>query len=371
MFPASRLSELISYANALFASHPELSKDELAAALAARFGLSTERSVFVGDGYAVRFSSVRGAGFPNTVLGLGVLKKYDTHPFIVCVVRPTRLDFVLANSTFLTRISHSSHLLSLETVRGSFLGSDISSTFNGLPNRPEHFEELFELHSGQSWDENLARLVESSSGNPKQPLAVFSPGAREAILAAARLSRAIVDDPAYREFRDELHELVQQKRSEILIAALSGNINVRGNSIEQVLTGHSATHELADLSRSTAEGVRMLVDIKTKLRGGQSSPKGFNVQKLLDELSDGKTVMSFLFLLVDLRADSVQSAFVSILDSRLIARTAVQMHWAGRGSRGATQITGDVEFLFAPTFVEDVDVPIAESFLERLIQGPG
>ena len=72
----------------------------------------------------------------NTVLSLSALQKYDDKPFIVCIVTPDTNYMMLANSTFLKKISHSSQELRVDNIRGSFNGSDIMielgvAQFNG------------------------------------------------------------------------------------------------------------------------------------------------------------------------------------------------------------------------------------------------
>jgi hypothetical protein len=49
----------------------------------------------------MRFSEARTGSFSNTVLSLSALKAYDQNPFVIVVARPDRVDFLLANSTFL------------------------------------------------------------------------------------------------------------------------------------------------------------------------------------------------------------------------------------------------------------------------------
>ena len=166
MFPSLQLSELIQHATTLVSNNPQISKDELSNAVAARFLLRKTRSVFAGDAFAVRFSAVQGGGFPNTVLGLSVLQKYDARPFVICILRPAAVEFLLANSTFLNKVSHSSHTLRVDNIRGNFLGSDIATTLEGIHNRPENFERLFALHQSRSWEENLVRLVKATIRAP-------------------------------------------------------------------------------------------------------------------------------------------------------------------------------------------------------------
>jgi len=119
-----------------------------------------ERSVYVGSGYAMRFSEANKGSFSNVVLSLSALQKYDVNPLVISIVRPERLDFVLANATFLRRISHSSHNLRMDNIRGSFLGHDIIGDYEGILNRPDHFDELMAIHAEFTWEENVERLVE-------------------------------------------------------------------------------------------------------------------------------------------------------------------------------------------------------------------
>ena len=100
----------------------------------------------------------------NTVLALSKLQKYDKKPFFVCIVTPDTNYILLANTTFLKKISHSSKELRVDNIRGSFNGTDIMTQVNGLENAPSHFEELFAFHNETSFQENLERLVEATNG---------------------------------------------------------------------------------------------------------------------------------------------------------------------------------------------------------------
>jgi hypothetical protein len=50
--------------------------------------------------------------------------------FFVCVVRQSENELLLSNSTFLKKISHSSHELSLTNIKGSFNGSERAVRFS-------------------------------------------------------------------------------------------------------------------------------------------------------------------------------------------------------------------------------------------------
>src|SRR3954470_11430634 len=102
------MSNLVRLLDAV-ASHNGINdKSRLSALLSAQFGLTRDRSVFYCDDFAIRFSSSAGAAFSNTVLSLSNLKKVDHLPFLVCLVTPTENHVLLANTTMLRKISHSS-----------------------------------------------------------------------------------------------------------------------------------------------------------------------------------------------------------------------------------------------------------------------
>ena len=109
-------------------------KARLARLVHTTFGLIKDRSVYYCADFAIRFSSSATRSFGNTVLSLSNLRKYDDRPFIVCLVTPAKNFCLLANSTFLKKISHSSQDLRVDNIRGSFNGSDIVRSFEGIEN---------------------------------------------------------------------------------------------------------------------------------------------------------------------------------------------------------------------------------------------
>jgi hypothetical protein len=52
----------------------------------------------------------------------------------------------LANSTFIRKISHSSHKLTESNIRGTILGHDISREYEGIANVPANSATLYESH---------------------------------------------------------------------------------------------------------------------------------------------------------------------------------------------------------------------------------
>jgi hypothetical protein len=367
---SKNLAELCKYINSFVASHPSCTKDQLQKATAEQFSLIQQRSVFSSEAFAIRFSSVRGATFANCVISLSALQKYDRAPFVVCVVRPSGVELLIANSTFLKKISHSSHQLRIDNVRGTFLGHDIFRVYDGIENRPENFEELFGLHSQFAWEENLARLVERTTAIA--PTGVrFEPSVKQKvnILRAPEIAKLLSQDPEYVKLGDELARIVRDNAGAILEVATTdiNNINLRGNKIEQIITSTGNFHALEDVSHTLTAGTEVKVDIKTKILTLSSSPKGYNIDKILKVLATGNSAFSFFFVGINLEQRSVVTRLVSILDELILNSTTVKFHWAGRNSRGVTQLSGNLGGLFDPHFSETIEVERAREFLAMLI----
>lgn len=129
-----------------------------------KFQLTKDRSVYACKAFAVRFSWSKSGSFSNTILSLSHLQKYDDRPFFVVLIQPNKSNTIyLANSTFLSKVSHSSKTLAVDNIRGSFNGSDILKVFDEISNTSENFTKLYTIHEGLEWNDNLLRLVEASS----------------------------------------------------------------------------------------------------------------------------------------------------------------------------------------------------------------
>jgi hypothetical protein len=362
------LLDSIEFIRRLKRDNPEADKAYLQAAFEGEFRIDRARSVLSADSFAMRFSEARTGSFSNTVLSLSALKAYDQNPFVVVVARQDRVDFLLANSTFLKKISHSSHQLRPDNIKGSFNGTDIMSAYEGLPNVPDHFEALFALHSAFTWEENVERLVEATNAivgrdNRFQP----SDATKAVIMAAPERAAAAIIRPEFQEAERELCELVNDRRAAILQAARIDNVNIRGNAIEQLLTGVANAHELGDLVRPLGDG-RLVIDIKTKLLDRASAPKAYNIDKMLTFLAEPGSVFAFFMIGVDLHAGSVSARLLPVLESALLEATCIQHHWAGRTSRGVTQLSGQFGRASAPDYQPVVDLARAHSFLDRLLR---
>lgn len=183
------------------------------------FNLTQDRKVFYSPDFAIRFSKSKRKRMSNTVLSLSTLQKYDNEPFIVCVVTPETNHMMLANSTFLKKISHSSQELRVDNIRGSFNGSDIMLDFDSMENEPDNFQRLFAYHAGLSFQDNLERLVESTNDivgrNLKFPV---SPADEKNILSSVDRAERFLQSPEYIDLNNDLDSRVAKVQGEIAIA---------------------------------------------------------------------------------------------------------------------------------------------------------
>ena len=335
-------------------------KARLADIIQREFCLVKDRKVYSGEYFSIRFSKSERKKMGNTVLSLSALQKYDSKPFFVCIVASNTNYLLLANTTFLKKISHSSQELRVDNIKGSFNGSDIMLDFQGLENAPENFEALYAYHEGFSFQDNLERLVESTNGIvgrvQKYPV---TDTARAAILGSISRAAAFVQSPEYRDLQRDLDARVARVQGEISIAALIDNVNLRGRVIEYLITDNgsslkeqiiAALHsraplpqfktadKLGDYSKSCA-AFYTETDIKTKVLFLDGNPKAYNIDKLLEFLATDKAVY-MVYLLGVGENGQIDARLCSVFDERLIRGTHVIHHWSGRNSRGVAQFIG-------------------------------
>lgn len=361
------LYEALDFLVTFKASNPSARKQELQAAFIGVFRPRRVRSVLVGDGYALRFSEAQAGSFSNTILSLSALQQHDQAPFVVVVVRRDRLDFLIANSTMLRKVSHSSRDLRIGRVRGSFNGSDILREYDGLSNIPANFNSLFALHAAFTWDDNVERLVEATNAIVPREVRFYPSTDDEAlILEAPNRAAAALASEGFAAIGQDLITTVKQHGQSILSLAALDNVNLRGNEIEQLITGGGSAHRLDDIERRYANGL-LSIDIKTKLLDRASAPKAYNVDKMLRFLAEPDTVAAVLVIGIDVAGQDVRATLLPVLERSLLAVTRVQHHWAGRGSRGVTQLSGLFTQVFASDYSPTVPLDQAREFLRELI----
>lgn len=363
-------------------------KAKLSKLVADKFSLVKDHSVFYNTEYAIRFSSSANQNFGNTVLSLSNLHKFDDRPFIVCLVTPQYNYTYLANTTFLKKISHSSQELRENNIRGSFNGSDIMRDFEGVPNKPENFERLFNIHAGLGFEGNLSRLVEATNNiSPSGIKFVPNDVQRQRILAAPTRAIGFVNSNDAQTLKAELDAKVAQFKNEIMLAALIENVNVRGRIIEYLIAGEDdrLRDEIIVSLKSGSKGIPQFktenalgdytrefdeyfteTDVKTKIMILDSNPKAYNLDKMLEFLASERSVFMFYFVGVD-PGRMLRTVLVSIFQKRLLSATILLKHWAGRNSRGVTQFEGKVISNLIITPETTIDEESATAFLNNIL----
>ena len=351
------------------------------------FNLIKDRSVFYGDWFAIRFCKATSLSFSNTVLSLSTLRKYDNLPFFVCLVTPEKNYLLLSNTTFLRKVSHSSQALRCDNIKGSFNGSDIMRSFEGVVNAPQNFEFLFSSHENYTFEENLKRLVEATN-NITPTGTKFSPTDSQLNCIRDSVNRAIsfLASPEYNILDDDLNRRVKSVESEIAIAAFIDNVNLRGRIIEYLITSEDdlkgtlirclrnncplpeifTADKLGDYERKF-EYYLTETDIKTKILFLSSNPKGYNIDKLLSFLSEEKSVYLIYVVAID-EHKHISTRLCSMYNNQLLSGTRIIKHWAGRNSRGVTQYDGTSLEEIVFNFDKSIDFESAQDFLTRGLQ---
>jgi len=363
-------------------------KTKLTDLVVEKFSMIKDRSVYYNNSISIRFSQSKTNGFSNTILALSNLQKYDSKPFFVCVVCPTRNYLLISNSTFLKKISHSSQELSLNNIKGSFNGSDIMRDFNKIENKPSNFYRLYLIHDSIGFDENLPRLVDATNsivgtGHEYQ----ISSTSRKNIEKSVTRSEHFIKSEEYKMLKSDLDHKVKQNNQVILIASCIPNVNIRGRIIEYLIAGedeklrielieslvHShmtqprfaTENSLGDYTK-IFESYHTETDIKTKIMVLDSNPKAYNIDKMLEFLSMEKSV--FLFYFIGINPGKIfNTSLVSMYEERLIEGTLILRHWAGRNSRGVTQLEGKSikEVIENPSNI--INAEQSNAFIQKLI----
>jgi len=239
----------------------------------------------------------------------------------------------------------------------------------GIPNRLPYFEELFALHIAFSWEENVERLVEATNAIVARDTRFIVTEEHKEILSSAPERAAVaLETQAWSEVEQGLSQGVEQHHQEILQIAQIDNVNIRGNKIEQIVTGEVNAHSLGDFSFKLTSEKTLVVDIKTKLLDRSSAPKAYNIDKFLHLLSQADKVFAFFFIGLDVSNKRVVTRLVSVFDPAILNATRIQYHWAGRSSRGVTQLTGDMTQIFLQSYKSTIDIEEGKALLRDLIQ---
>ena len=342
-------------------------KQRIVEQISKKYNLRKNRSLYSSKNLSLRFSFVS-HGYSNTFLGFNKILANDNTPLIACIIRNNDLEFLLANSTFINCVSHSSKLLTLLKIRGSTNLTDLIREFSGLTNEPSNFNKLFKLHQEIPQKDNTERIVENTK-LIKAKKNKFNPSniQLKTIYEAANFIKDVESDKEFIKIRDKLYLDVQSLKNKILKTSKINNVNIRGNKIEQLVTKGTNSHELGDLSYKIYKDNKIIIDVKSKLINSSSAPKAYNIDKLLEAISIEKTYFGYLFIGVDDIKKEVKVKLVSFIDDFLIPNTTIQHHWSGRNSRGTAQLNDKIKNVFDDSFKNKIDISKANNFIKSLI----
>lgn len=381
----SDVNELIEFISSLDGKG---NKNLVSSKVEEKFGLNKDRSVFFCDSFAIRFCYLSGKYFNGTVVGLSKLKKFDHLPFIVCLVRPQKNEMYIANSTFITKLSHTSHKLSIDNIKGSFNGSDILKELGGITNQRDNILKLYPFHCDSTFEENLSRLVDATGeiiGKKKKIL--IDDDKAQKILDSVDKAILFNSSIEFIEVEKDLNNRIDQLSNEIFKASQIDNVNIRGRLIEYLITENNSdqkqmvieelnkehpsfesfkTENLLGDYKKSFENFNVEIDVKSKLTYLNSNPKAYNIDKILEFLSLENSVFLFFFIGIDEKEIS-KTSLVSVFQEDLLKGTICQKHWAGKNTRGVTQFLGRVVDGLLSSNNQTITKDKAQLFLSQLI----
>lgn len=352
-----------------------------------RFQFRKDGKVYYNNNLAIRFCITNNWSFSNTVLALSNLLKFDNKPFIVCLIskKENKNILYLANTTFLRKISHSSKELSFTNIKWSFNWSDIMKEYCNIKNTSENFQFLFDLHKEIETDDNLLRLVEETN-NISPSWSRFQIEKIDTILSAPTRAAEFVKSPLFEMLKSELDHIVSQYKNEILIASFIDNTKIRWIIIEYLIAWEDiqlkeklihALNTKTDIPpiknknslwdyQKVFKEYRTETDIKTKIMILNSNPKAYNIDKLLEFLSEEKSVFLFYFIWIN-EDKSISQSLISIFQTELQQGTLIQHHWCSRASRWETQFNWEVIKKLIRNENNSIDITKSKLFLQQLI----
>ncbi len=366
-------------------------KDKLKELVRSEFHLTLDRKVYYNNSVAIRFSKAQSSTFSNTVLSLSALQKYDNRPFIVCVVLPYKNYMLLANTSCLKKISHSSQELRIDNIKGSFNGGDIMRDVSGIKNEPANFKDLFLFHDANSFEDNLERLVEATNQivGTKQRT-ILNENDIKIVLEAPNRAIKFVNSKYYVMLNEDLKNRINKVKDSIAVAAFIDNVNTRGRIIEYLITSESndrtrqllidalenyqsgkplpkilTADKLGDYSRDF-ETFYTETDIKTKVLFLDANPKAYNIDKLLEFLKDDRSVYMLCFVGID-KNKQISMALCSMFQQELLENTVCMFHWAGRGTRGVTQFYGHIIKQILTSYKTNININYSIDRLKKMI----
>lgn len=372
----------------IFSTRKTITKQELRSLLVEKFELTRDGALYYCDDFAIRISQRKNTSQQgNTVIAIRKILAYDDIPIISCIISPEEKTLYLINSTFIKKTSHSSQAFEINKIRGSINISDIMKDYDGLMNKPDNFESLFEIHQNIPQQDNLYRIFNATDDiEPSRENIEYDDDQQMIIMEAPKRAMDFLDC-YYKDLKDELDERTYGHSDELMLIneKFSSDSNFRGRLIEFFITSNDeklkesiiqrinknmiiddlfTEDKLEDFSK-VYQKYYAKVDIKSKQMNHSSQPKAYNIDKMLDFLSDPKSV--FLIYVVAIGDDRIDTELISIFQKEIQESTNIQKHWSGRNSRGEAQFNGNKLDMVIKENDINIELEESKAFLEKLI----
>jgi hypothetical protein len=312
--------------------------------------------------FALRLARSKGIALPNTILGFKRLLKHDAEPIVIVQVYGQSIRFLLANSTLVAKVSHSSVGLTATTIVGSINGTDVlPASRGGVANTGHNLAALFAVHQAADKASELARIVQATrSISSWRAYWTIDWELVRTNLEKANAAAATAIPHAQLE---ALLTEVEQEHGAILELAQRTPGKLPGKKIEQLLTNTMVRHAFGDVS--TTDGL-FEVDIKAHRQGTSSNPKAFNMDKVLRLLHERPVMPLYLFVVVG--DAQLQCRYLPMLHQNVLGHTRWQNRWSGRNAYGGTQLTGEWPTTTTGTHAYTMDVDSAITRLKAWVE---
>lgn len=380
------------FINVVYENAGKGNKDILAQKIEKEFDLQKKGAIYFCDSFAVRFCSTKSKSesVSNTVMALKHIKSFDNIPLFVCVVGPQKNYLRMANATLIKKVSHSSKNLREDNIVGNINYSDILREYNGVDNVGENYKKLFALHKQIGFQGNLSRIVQETNNiSPSGKRFVPSEEQKRIILEAPERAYDFMISEAYGELKADLDNktLLAEADIRLIEKQYSHDVKLRGNLVEYFITSTdekkkavlrkkiekqeviedvTVDNGLGDYSVNI-DGYEIETDIKSKVTKLNSAPKGYNVDKILEFLSDPKSVY-LLYIVAMNGEEKPMTELSSIFQDQILDKTRIQHHWAGRNSRGVAQFDGHSLEYFVNDRNVRIEIEKAKKFLRELLE---
>ncbi|MEO6596807.1 MAG: hypothetical protein ABIP94_18830 [Planctomycetota bacterium] len=168
------LAQLADFLLEWRSDHPVGSKKALVAAVAGQTDLRPDKALLVGPQWVLRISQMEERGNDsNAIVALRKIHEYDDRPIVVCLLTALGMRLVLANTSFVEKVSDRSYRLAKDHLTGSVLDTDILAAYDGVANLPANFDKLWAVHVASDAAANMERIVAATQAMHASAAALY------------------------------------------------------------------------------------------------------------------------------------------------------------------------------------------------------